>query len=121
MRRRFLPVSGLLVSAVSLLLPVFAAAQPCTIECPLPTETVNDPGRCGAVVEFQVKTTGSCGTVTASTPSGSLFPVGETTVRVTTAAGPACDFKVIVRDEEPPGITVPKEEVTRKANPGDCF
>src|SRR5262249_24358302 len=40
-------------------------------------------GQCGAVVNYPAPTfTGTCGVVTSTPPSGSLFPVGTTTVTV---------------------------------------
>jgi hypothetical protein len=43
----------------------------------------NDPDVCGAVVNYPAPTfSGSCGVVTSDPPSGSLFPVGTTTVTV---------------------------------------
>jgi hypothetical protein len=60
----------------------------CTSACALSVPaniTVNsDPGVCGAVVNYPAPTfTGLCGVVTSDPPSGSLFPIGTTTVRVT--------------------------------------
>ena len=79
----------------------------CTIVCSGDINVPNDPGQCGAVVNYPAPTTtGVCGTVTCSPPSGSFFPVGETTVTCTAASGESCTFKVTVTDNEPPVITV---------------
>ena len=57
---------------------------PPTITCPSNIITGNDPGICGAVVNYVVNSTDNCG-ATASLltglPSGSVFPVGTTTVK----------------------------------------
>jgi hypothetical protein len=77
----------------------------CTITCPANVTQSNDPNQCGAVVNYPAPTTtGSCGTVTCSPPSGSFFPVGTTTVNCTTTAGPSCSFTVTVNDTQPPTL-----------------
>jgi hypothetical protein len=78
---------------------------PCALECPTDVSVANDPGLCGAVVNYETPSNDSCGTVTCDHPSGSFFPVGETNVVCTSSAGPTCDFKVTVTDEEAPVIT----------------
>jgi len=76
------------------------------INCPADIEQSNDPGQCGAVVNYPAPTSdGDCGTVTCSPVSGSFFPVGPTTVTCTSQAGPSCSFTVTVNDTEPPEIT----------------
>jgi hypothetical protein len=50
-------------------------------------------------------TSGSCGTVTATPASGTLFPVGNTTVNVSTSSGQTCSFTITVNDVESPAIT----------------
>jgi hypothetical protein len=68
---------------------------------------VNDPGECGALVEFPAPSTSEeCGVVTCTPPSGSFFPVGTTTVICSTEAGPGCSFRVIVEDREAPTCLV---------------
>ncbi len=73
----------------------------------------NDPGQCGAIVNFTPPTgTDNCSgittTQTAGLASGSLFPIGTTTQTFTTtdAAGntASCSFTVIVTDTELPVI-----------------
>ncbi|HKQ50004.1 MAG TPA: thrombospondin type 3 repeat-containing protein [Phycisphaerae bacterium] len=59
----------------------------------------NDTGECGAVVDFEISTL-NCGTVTAVPASGSFFPVGTTTVAVSTTAGSSCTFDVTVNDAD---------------------
>jgi hypothetical protein len=51
---------------------------------------------------------GDCGTVTSSVPSGSFFPVGNTTVVVTSSTGGgSCSFVVTVVEDAAPTITCP--------------
>ncbi|MCI0389062.1 MAG: M36 family metallopeptidase [Acidobacteria bacterium] len=57
--------------------------SPCVLSVPANIVVSNDPGHCGAVVNYPAPTfTGSCGVVTSTPPSGSFFPVGTTTVTV---------------------------------------
>ena len=77
----------------------------CTITCPDNINTANDPGVCGAVVTFAPTVSEGCGAVTCTPPSGSVFPVGTTTVTCLTAEGPQCGFDVTVYDNEGPVIT----------------
>ena len=75
----------------------------------------NDPGLCGAVVAFSSPTaTDNCGAAsvsqTAGPASGSLFPVGTSTVTFTATDGTnmaSCSFDVTVIDAESPVITCP--------------
>lgn len=81
---------------------------PCTITCPANVTKSNDPDQCGAVVNYPAPTTtGTCGTVTCTPPSGSTFPKGTTTVNCTTTPGPSCSFTVTVNDTQAPTITCP--------------
>jgi hypothetical protein len=82
----------------------FEGEVPCVLSCPADISVSNDPGECGAVVNYTEPSGESCGTVTCDHPSGS-FPVGETTVTCTSTAGPTCKFKVTVTDDEAPVIT----------------
>ncbi|MBI3949247.1 MAG: HYR domain-containing protein [Acidobacteria bacterium] len=98
--------------------------QTCAITCP-PDQTVNtgpNATQCGAVVSYPAPTTtGNCGTVTCTPPSGSFFPRGTTTVNCTTAAGPNCSFTVRVVDNTPPVITNCPPNLALIANLGtDC-
>lgn len=80
----------------------------CTLTCPANITQSNDPNQCGAVVNYPPPTTtGGCGTVTATPASGSFFPIGTTTVTVTSTAGPTCTFTITVNDTQPPTITCP--------------
>jgi hypothetical protein len=62
--------------------------NPCIVTCPANVTVSNDPNQCGAVVTYPAPTsTGDCGTITCSPPSGSFFPVGTTTVTCQAAQG----------------------------------
>lgn len=80
----------------------------CTITCPSDITVANDANQCGAIVTYPAPaTSGSCGTITSTPASGSFFPIGTTTVTVTSTAGPTCTFTVTVNDTEAPVITCP--------------
>lgn len=95
---------------------------PCTITCPGNKAQSNDPNQCGAVVTYSdPTTTGSCNTVICSPASGTLFPVGTTTVtcKSNNGAGPdECTFTVMVSDTQQPMITCPNK--TQSTDPGQC-
>jgi len=85
-----------------------------TLECPAPINVNVDAGICGAVVEFTTpEGSDNSGEVTvtqiAGPVSGSVFPVGTTTVtfQVEDASGntATCSFDVTVTDNEAPEIT----------------
>src|SRR5688572_3835877 len=85
--------------------------QPPVITCPANITQANDPGQCGAIVNYTVTATDNCTssvTVTVTIPSGTFFPVGVTSVnaRATDASGntATCSFTVTVNDVEPPVI-----------------
>ena len=85
-----------------------------TIACNAPVAVNNDPGQCGAVVNYSVTSTDNCSgqviTQTAGLASGSLFPVGTTTNTfvVTDGSGntATCSFTVTVTDIQKPVINV---------------
>jgi hypothetical protein len=79
----------------------------CTLTCPGDMSVSNDPGTCGAVVNYTTPTAPNPATVTCDHPSGSTFPVGATLVTCTSSAGPSCSFNVTVTDAENPTITAP--------------
>ncbi len=84
---------------------------PPSITCPANISVFNDPGVCGAVVNFSATATDNCSGVLLSylPASGSMFPVGTTSVTATAtdAAGnhATCTFTVTVTDNEPPVIS----------------
>jgi photosystem II stability/assembly factor-like uncharacterized protein len=82
----------------------------CVLSCPSNIEVSNDPSVCGAVVNYPAPTVvGNCGTVSASQDSGTLFPVGTTSVDITAArldgTSDSCSFDVTVNDTELPTIS----------------
>ncbi len=71
----------------------------------------NDPGICGAIATFDPVTTDECDFVleqTAGLPSGSVFPVGTSTVTFTAIDSSdnssTCSFTITVNDNEAPVI-----------------
>jgi CSLREA domain-containing protein len=100
--------------------------QPCTLTCPANISQNNDPGQCGAVVNYSdpMATSGDivCGAVTCSPPKGSFFPIGTTTVSCNasgTTADPDCTFTVTVNDTQPPQITC-LANITQSTDPNQC-
>jgi hypothetical protein len=98
------------------------------ISCPGNTTVNNDPGVCGAIVTYvaPVGTDNCTGATTAriaGLASGSLFPVGTTTVthRVTDGSGNTaqCSFTVTVNDTQMPQISCPAN-ITVNNDPGVC-
>ncbi len=77
--------------------------------CPNDIIVDNDPGECGAIVEYATPP----GTQTAGLPSGSVFPVGVTT---NVFIEPNCSFTITVVDNEIPEITCP-EDIVINADP----
>lgn len=83
----------------------FELQPECSLSCPDDVSVSNDAGECGAVVNYTEPTGEGCGAITCDPPSGSFFPVGETTVTCTSPVGPTCGFTVTVTDTEAPVIT----------------
>ena len=81
-------------------------APTCAVGCPA-NITVSAASPSGTVVNFSadIESSGSCGTVTATPASGSLFAVGTTTVNVTSDQGASCSFTVTVTNTAAPTIT----------------
>jgi len=93
---------------------------PCTVTCPANITVGNSTGLCGATVTFPPPVViGGCGIVTVSPASGSFFPIGTTTVNVTTTAGPSCSFTITVNDTQAPTITCPAN-ITVPNDPNVC-
>jgi uncharacterized repeat protein (TIGR01451 family) len=90
------------------------APQACSLSCPdniNATANTTVSGQRGAIVTFEAaEPSGDCGAVTATPASGSFFPVGTTTVTVSSATGGgSCSFTVTVDDNgtNPPTISCP--------------
>jgi hypothetical protein len=78
----------------------------CVIACPDDAEIGTDAGRCDAVFTYNISSTGICGTMTGSPASGSIFPLGTTTVTISSETGiGTCSFDVTVVDDDAPSIT----------------
>ncbi|MGE5105902.1 MAG: choice-of-anchor J domain-containing protein [Sphingobacteriales bacterium] len=99
--------------------PAFTRYQFCKLTCPADITTVATEKQCGTIVNFDVASTMSCGTVTAAPASGSFFPVGVTTVTVTASTGETCSFKVTVTDGESPTISNTADQ-TKNTAAGTC-
>ncbi|MCB9224919.1 MAG: HYR domain-containing protein, partial [Crocinitomicaceae bacterium] len=98
------------------------------ITCPANITQSNDPGICGGTVTYTAPTgtdncPGSTTTLIAGLPSGSLFPIGTTTVtyQVTDPSGNTnqCSFDVTINDTESPTIVCPVD-ITVSNDPGVC-
>ena len=100
-------------------------AVPCVLTCPANITKSNDPNLCSAVVNYPAPTsTGTCGTITCTPPSGTSFPVGTTTVTCTAAGASVAGDTSFVSDTTPaapsgakPGGTV-GGTVGKTAGPG---
>ncbi len=77
----------------------------CTVVCPGDITQSASANACSATVTYDAPTTsGICGTVACSPPSGSTFPIGTTVVSCTSAQGPGCNFSVTILASAPPTI-----------------
>jgi len=87
------------------------------VSCPPDVVVGNDPGQCGAVVNFDIPASDNCAgiTVSAEPPSGSLFMIGTTPVQAIAndPAGNAdtCRFNVTVNDTTKPVVDCPADIV----------
>ncbi|MBS1547058.1 MAG: HYR domain-containing protein, partial [Bacteroidetes bacterium] len=94
------------------------------ISCPANIAVSNDPGLCGATVNYPLPVVSdNCSTtltLTGGLPSGSLFPVGTTTITylATDATGltATCSFTVTVEDSEAPSISCQNVSVIMDAS-----
>ena len=103
---------------------------PIFTDCPSGINKINDPGECGAIVNFDTPTaTNSTGNVQvtqiAGPHSGDLFPIGDTNVTFQAedidGITSTCSFKVTVIDTEKPVISCGTEDITVTAKPGENF
>src|SRR6185295_12834924 len=86
-----------------------SGAPTLNITCPADIAANNGPGQCSAVVNYPAPLViGGAGNVVVvcNPPSGSVFPIGTTTVTCTATDTSgntvACSFNVAVKDPEPP-------------------
>lgn len=86
----------------------------CSVACPaditINADTTNGSGDPGAIVNFSgnIETSGECGAIQSSPASGAFFPVGSTTVTVSSeTGGGSCSFVVNVTNIPPPTINCP--------------
>lgn len=101
------------VQHASLVLTVNGAPW-CGSGLPSDVETFVGPNECGAAVTYATPDSGaSCGTVVCAPASGSVFPVGTTTVTCTIDGAPAHAFAVTVVDLTPLAVLCPGDIVTR--------
>jgi hypothetical protein len=96
----------------------------CSLSCPANVTAFADTtqnGQAGAVVTFDSgDAVGDCGAITATPASGTFFPVGTTTVDVTSDhGGGACSFTVTVVENNPPTISCPGNQTVTAAD-GSC-
>jgi len=99
---------------------------PVITSCPSDQTVPNDPGRCDAVVTWLPGSAyDNCGLViTVDFASGSIFPIGTTTVTMTATDGSnnsaSCTFDITVEDKEAPVMTCPAP-ITQFVDSGECF
>lgn len=88
----------------------------CALECP-ENITVTATSSSGAIVTFGGgEPNGTCGTVTSTPASGSLFPIGSTLVTTNSSiGGGSCSFLVNVVEVAAPTITCPLPDITGTA------
>jgi hypothetical protein len=111
---------GAILTTFTQTVNAFTPTPPPTISCSPNITVSNDPGQCGANVTYPEPTVSDqCPfgfTVSCNPPSGSLFPVGITTVSctVTDPCGgfAECSFTVTVNDTQPPIINCPSDITT---------
>jgi len=91
----------------------------CILTCPNDIWDVNDPGVCGAIVNYSIGYA-DCDpyTLDPNLPSGSEFPVGTTVITVT-AGSETCSFSITVEDIEPPTLNCPADMLIN-LDPGLC-
>jgi Zn-dependent metalloprotease len=112
------PTANEVVDRILEALDAIVQPKPCVLTCPPDVEQANDTGKCEAVVNYpDPTTTGECGAVSCSPPSGSLFPVGTTTVTCS-GTGADCSFEVTVVDNQAPALQCPPDKIAVTASPG---
>jgi CSLREA domain-containing protein len=96
-----------------------ACAQACRMTCPTNIDKTTGPGQCGTTVNYPALTTGACGGVVCTPPSGAFFSKGVTTVTCNTSTGLGCSFTVTVSDHQDPTVSCPAN-ITQPAAPNQC-
>ncbi|MBK8490769.1 MAG: T9SS type A sorting domain-containing protein [Saprospirales bacterium] len=98
----------------------FLLPPPCALVCPPNITVNNDPGECGAVVNYTIDQ-GTCTsyTISPNLPSGSVFPSGTTVVTATSGFA-SCSFSVTVNDIEPPTFAPCPADIIVNLDPGAC-
>jgi uncharacterized repeat protein (TIGR01451 family) len=105
--------------------PVGAGAQSCTLICHedmVVTANTTQGGQPGAFVTFGAAAGGGeCGTISSSPASGAFFPVGPTTVNVTSqTGGGSCSFIVNVVTTAAPTISCPADKTAADDGSGSA-
>lgn len=99
-----------------------------TITCPNDIDLNNDPGVCGALVNYSVTADDTedgalTPTITSGLASGELFPVGITEVFASVTDSNnntvSCSFIVTITDTELPIANCPSDITQTATNPGD--
>lgn len=91
----------------------------CVINCPASLTIGNDPGQCSATLTYTTPTTsGPCGPVTCTPPSGTILPVGSATITCTDGTT-TCTTPVSVLDTEEPMIHCPVN-ISKPVDAGQC-
>lgn len=101
-------------------------ADRCTLTCPTDITVTDTDGDGFETVSYSMpSSTGNCGEITLSEPSGKRFPVGVTEVQAQSATGDGkCSFKVTVLaggDQEPPQVQLISPNGGEKYRAGRSF
>jgi hypothetical protein len=97
---------ALLVTVIFSFSSLISTGQNCTLTCPENIVVKADSTKEGATVNYPAATTtGQCGTITYSKPSGSFFRIGSHSIIATTEAGQKCSFTITVTDNQPPVLS----------------
>ena len=101
-------------------------SKKCNYECPSDITVENDPGACGAVVNYNIPSAPDAGVTQideSGLTSGNEFPVGTTLQEWEFDYGygikDTCSFTVTVVDVEPPVVDCPEDMVV-STDPGEC-
>lgn len=94
--------------------PCASVSGPCVITCPSNIVVFAAQNQSSAVVNFFPTTSGNCGAVNCTPPSGSSFSIGTNTVTCTSANGTNCSFTITVKSNIPPVAAC--RNVTTNAN-----